>query len=115
MFILAGMIIAFAISCEYNDFEEINDYKQSLLREMRESERVVLGTDEDGNTKAPAYCDKAYSGPEGDIQVTSFCLTAYNYVCNSGMDPNSSEIKGICNTFNTMREGTSIGSCPYCK
>lgn len=100
------MIIGF-VSCE--------KYEDKLTEELRKAERIVLGVDEDGNTSKPSYCTDIYSGPEGDIQVTSYCMTAYNYVCNGGYDPESSEIRSICDTYDTMREGTSLPSCPYCK
>ncbi|WP_127121638.1 hypothetical protein [Chryseotalea sanaruensis] len=61
-----------------------------------------------------AVCSGSYRSPVSDVQLDSFCGTAYAYRCLSGLPLNSTEVQSVCSIYNSLKEpGTP--NCPYCQ
>lgn len=67
-----------------------------------------------GGSNGTGLCDGSYNGPEGDIQLDSFCQYAYAKRCLEGKSLNDVEVQGACQTYNSIRE-PGVPDCPYCK
>ncbi len=91
------------LSCE--------DYKEKLTNELRATEDEVL--EDYDSPGGNALCETQYDGYEGNYQVSSQCMTAYNYICTRGESTTSDPVLICCQNFKNM--GGSVDECKYCQ
>ncbi|MFT7030878.1 MAG: hypothetical protein ACI83W_002166 [Marinoscillum sp.] len=113
-----------ALDLGYTELDRVNGYfyseeglkypgKNGNWRDLRPKEidnGGGSGTGSGGN----GACTSTYQGPEGDIQLDTFCKLAWAKRCLDGKPLNDPEVQSACQIYDQIRE-PGVVDCPYCK